>query len=290
MKILSIDVGGTFIKAAIIESEHCITPLERIPTPKEGTEQFIDAICALYNAHPEAEGIAMSMPGILNDETGFMYTGGSLYFIQNFDLAAAIRERCGGVKVSIANDAKAGALAELELGSLKDATNAVMLVVGTGFGGAVIIDRKVLSGSHRFAGEFSFMTAFTAQRQKKMWGKMGAGYICELYSDAESTEEVFDKAEAGDRKALNAIKKFCRQCAVMISNIQCVADPDCVAIGGAVSSRALFIDEMAKAVRKHQEDMGYIMFGMPPVKIKACAWHDNTVGAWLHFMKQQEKR
>jgi len=290
MKILAIDVGGTFIKSAVIENEKSIHPLERIVTPKESLDSFLDAICSLYSAHPETEGIALSMPGILNEETGFMHTGGALYFIEELDLPGALKERCSDIPVSVANDAKAGALAELELGSLRNVNNAVMLVVGTGFGGAVIIDRKVISGANRFAGEFSFMTAFTRDKKKKMWGKMTAGRISEFCPGSESTEEVFNKAEAGDRAALSAIKVFCRECAPMIANLQCVTDPECIAVGGGVSSRPLFIKLLCEAVKEHQQKMGYIKFGMPSIDIRACAFRDNTVGAWLHFMKQQEKR
>ena len=289
MKILSIDVGGTFIKAAIIENT-VTTPLDRIKTPRQGLDQFLDAICALYSAHPEAEGIALSMPGILNEETGFMHTGGALYFIQNFDLPGVLKERCGNIPISVANDAKAGALAELEMGSLKDVQNAVILVVGTGFGGAVIIDRKVLSGSHRFAGEFSFMSAFNKDKECKMWGSMGAARICELSGCCESTEEVFTKAEAGDSACLEAIKTFCRECAVMLSNLQCVTDPECISVGGGVSARPLFIKLLDEAVKEHQSEMGYDRIGMPSIDIRACAFNNNTMGAWLHFMKQQEKR
>ena len=123
-----------------------------------------------------------------------------------------------------------------------------------------------------------------------MWGKMGAGRISELCPDSASTENVFDKADAGDSEAVKAIELFCAECAPMIANIQCVADPECFAIGGGVSSRPLFIQKLTEAVCNFQKDMGYIYIGMPRIDIRACAWHDNTVGAWLHFMKQQEKR
>ena len=294
MRVLSIDVGGTFIKSAVISEEEIVT-LPKRPTPCTDLEQFLDVIADLYRENSDVDGIALSMPGVVDEATGFMYTGGSLTCIRDADLPALIRARCGQIPVTVANDAKAGALAELERGVLKDVQNALILVIGTAIGGAVICDRVVLTGSHRFAGEFSFMVLPTADEQKPTdnWGFMGGSARVSMFygklqgdSAAIKPEEVFRLAQVGDEKALAAIRMFCDEMAPAVSNLQCVTDPDVIAFGGGISEQPLFIELMQESIRIFQQKWGLCDIGMPEICVAACRYHDNTMGAYLHFLQQ----
>ena len=111
--ILAVDVGGTYIKSAIIKDEK-ISPLPKVQTPRKSLESFLDAIKSLCNQDPEINGIALCTPGVLDENTGFMYTGGSLEFIKNADMPALLRAKCGDLRIGIVNDAKAAAKAELK--------------------------------------------------------------------------------------------------------------------------------------------------------------------------------
>ncbi len=71
MNVLAIDIGGTFIKYALMDEEAHFLSRGKVPTPQEGREQLIETIGKLYDEAPEVEGIAISMPGIIDSENGY---------------------------------------------------------------------------------------------------------------------------------------------------------------------------------------------------------------------------
>lgn len=85
-----------------------------------------------------------------------MYGGGRIKYLDGAHLGDLISEACGGVSVALENDGKCAALAELWLGNASTATNAAVVVVGTGIGGGIIIDRKIHRGKRLLAGELSY--------------------------------------------------------------------------------------------------------------------------------------
>lgn len=80
-----------------------------------------------------------------------MYTGGSLFCISNVNIVEILEQRVG-IPVTVENDAKCAALAEIWQGSLKECQNAVVVVCGTAVGGAVICNREIVSGKNFMAG------------------------------------------------------------------------------------------------------------------------------------------
>ena len=115
VSILAIDVGGTNIKYALVDREDRFFSRGVIPTAIRSLDDFRATIMRIYEPLKEqVEGIAFSMPGIIDAQTGFMYSGGSLSWIHNIAMAGEVSGFLSGVPVSIENDAKAAALAELE--------------------------------------------------------------------------------------------------------------------------------------------------------------------------------
>ena len=81
MSILTIDIGGTFIKYALMDKNAVILSRGKIPTPQEGRDELIEAIGRLYDELTEVEGIAISMPGIIDTENGYCVMGGAKSFL-----------------------------------------------------------------------------------------------------------------------------------------------------------------------------------------------------------------
>ena len=160
---LVFDVGATTIKYAwmsangdIIEKGKATTPLQ----PGDGVDDFVETIGEIYDAYKGkdvVEGIAMGIPGQIDVEQGIVYNGGGIKYLDKVCLKDVIGKRCGGVRVALENDGKCAALAEVWMGNAKDVNDACVLVFGTGIGGAVIKDRKVVHGKHLLAGEVSFI-------------------------------------------------------------------------------------------------------------------------------------
>ena len=120
-QVLAIDVGGTFIKYALVDEGGVLTGKGRVPTPLEGLDDFIDAVESMYQVfHGQVDGIARSIPGVVDRDAGFMHSGGALEYNYGVPLAALLQERMPGVSVSIENDAKAAVWAEMTSGALAD--------------------------------------------------------------------------------------------------------------------------------------------------------------------------
>ena len=90
------------------------------PTPLDNIENFIEAVGEIYDKYKDdIEGMAISMPGVLDSEKGYAYTGGSLIYNNGKEIVKILQERCP-TKITIENDGKCAALAEVWKGSLKE--------------------------------------------------------------------------------------------------------------------------------------------------------------------------
>ena len=156
MNYLAIDVGGTFTKYAMMNQNCDFLEKGKIPTVTASFKSFIQSLVNLYERYAsQVKGIALSMPGLIDSASGFMYTGGFIDCISNINIIDTLHHYCP-VPITVGNDAKCAALAEIWKGSLQDCQNAVVMVIGTGVGGAVIQNRHVVNGHHFMAGEFSY--------------------------------------------------------------------------------------------------------------------------------------
>lgn len=299
MRILCMDVGGTYIKISIVSPDG-VTKLPKKKTRKDCLASFLDEVQEIYTSCGSVDGIALSTPGVVDEVTDFMYTGGSLRFVRDLDVKAMIASRCDGLPVSIRNDAKAGAEAELQSGVLAGRQSGIILIIGTALGGAVVLDRKILSGPNHFAGEFSYLALDNEDGSLKYrhWGKhQGARRVAELYQEKTANcgkqylpEQVFALAEAGDDIALQAISDYCDGLVIPLVNMQCIVDPEVIAIGGGISAQRLLLEILNRRIEIFQTNSGMCEYGMPRIKVEACRYQDNTMGAYYHFLDQYEKK
>ena len=159
MKVMVFDVGGTGIKYSVIDEQLNRTDTGSTPTPADSQEHFLDTLREIYLPHKdEVDGIALSLPGFIDAEQGVVRGGGapSLAYNVGTPVGPRLAEACG-CRVWIENDGKAAAIAELERGVLKGCRNAAVFIIGTGVGGGLIIDGKLVRGRDCTAGEYSFM-------------------------------------------------------------------------------------------------------------------------------------
>lgn len=113
---LVIDVGGTNLKYALM-TEAAILEKGEIPTPLTNLDDFVDTIGKLYDRYEtQISGIAISAPGRIDANTGFMYTAGALEYINRVPMADLLKKRCP-TAITLENDGKCAALAELWKGS-----------------------------------------------------------------------------------------------------------------------------------------------------------------------------
>ena len=154
---LTLDVGGSAIKYALMQEDLTILEKSSVPTPMDTLENFIETIGKIYDQfQDQINGMALSMPGIIDPERGYQYTGGALRYIDKLETVEVLKKRCP-TNITIGNDAKCAANAEIGFGNLQDIQDGAVVILGTGIGGCLIKDHKVHTGKHFSAGEFSFI-------------------------------------------------------------------------------------------------------------------------------------
>ena len=154
---LTLDVGGSAIKYALLQEDLTILEKSSVPTPMDTLENFIETIGKIYDQfQDQIDGMALSMPGIIDPERGYQYTGGALRYIDKLETVEVLKKRCP-TNITIGNDAKCAANAEIGFGNLQDIQDGAVVILGTGIGGCLIKDHKVHTGKHFSAGEFSFI-------------------------------------------------------------------------------------------------------------------------------------
>lgn len=292
MNVLAIDIGGTFLKYACMDEEMRFLSRGKIPTPQEGREELIEAIGELYDRTPDVEGIAISMPGIIDAENGYCMMGGALGYNDGFYLRRRLYERCP-VKIHMENDANCAAVAEAAAGSLQDVSDGFVLIFGTMIGGGYIKDHKLHRGRHFSAGEVSYITTVrdgTADRDTVWGNRCGTPRLCAMYAGKKGLPpetvdgiKVFEAVHRRDGDAIACLRAFTKEIAVQLFNLQMVLDPDRFAIGGGISAQPILIEY----IRDHLEAMyAQCPYHVPRGEVVACKFQNdaNLVGALRCFL------
>ena len=189
MYYIGIDLGGTNIAAGIVNDDFTI--LKKASTPTMATREpsaILDDMAKLcYDLLDEAglkvediEYAGIATPGTANHDTGIVVYANNLPFL-NYPLAEELKARIPFKAVYIENDANAAAKGEAVAGAAKGTSNSVMITLGTGVGGGVIIDNKILSKSEII----SYLDFFINQRSS-LWNMTNA--ISKWEADREFVE------------------------------------------------------------------------------------------------------
>ena len=297
MNYLAIDIGGTFIKYAVITENAEIISKGKKPTDRDHIDVFLDTLEEIYRENEESNpaGVAISMAGVLDVDSGYAYNGGGVRCIQNLEIVNILEERLK-VPVTIENDAKAAALAEVWKGNLSDVRDGIVIVIGTAIGGAVIIDRKVLRGKNLMAGEFSYISIGEPGKPAwtDIWGNTGgARGLIQMTAakkglDPESLDgvAVFEMVNGGDAEARAALREYTDLLAQQIMNLQVVINPERFVVGGGISCQPVLFEELSKSVQVITDTfLGHV----PAPDIMPCKFFNdsNLIGAlYAHLTRR----
>ncbi|KGK90243.1 ROK family glucokinase [Clostridium sp. HMP27] len=277
--LIGIDLGGTSIKAGLVDFEGNILRQNSRPTRIEkGHMSIINDIAEQIEELAGAQGIpieyihsiGIGVPGLAEYDTGKVIYCSNLSW-KNIELGRELYSRLGR-KVYVENDATVAGLAESLFGSTKGAVNSVLITIGTGIGSGIIINGRIYSGSHAAGSEIGHMivgenfydcncgnngcfetlasaTSIIRYSQHRIKDDGKNSQILEL-ADNEieniTAEKIFAAAKSGDDLALEAVDRMCKYLAKGIMNIYNVLDPDIIAIGGGVSKAGDFLLKRVK--------------------------------------------
>jgi predicted NBD/HSP70 family sugar kinase len=271
MKLWGIDLGGTKIECAVLESSDNMNVLirKRIPTEADkGYEHIISQIKKLVDLVADELGerpqkIGFATPGVLDPATKTMKNCNTVCMNgnpMNKDLEAVL-----GIPVKLANDANCFALAEALMGAGKDYPDAEVVfgvIMGTGVGGGLVVHGKVIGGQHGIGGEWGH-NILEENGEPCYCGKSGcvekviAGPALEkYYADNAGTplklKEILERHEAGiDPVATATIERLLEYFGRAISTLTNVLDPNLIVIGGGVGNIDLLYTEGYERIKKY---------------------------------------
>lgn len=256
-KFLGLDLGGTNIKICVLESidGHC-KEIEKstIPTDAEnGPEHVVNLLVNIakqyvLEKYSDISAVGVAVPGIFDHELGeillFPNLPGNW---KHQPMKKPIEDACNR-PVSIINDARAFALAEANAGLAKGKSPVACLVLGTGFGGGIIIDGRVHMGSTLGAGEIGHQIV-NADGALCGCGAQGcaetltSAQALSTLAGAKSPEEAYKRAIDGDVQAIHAFSESAKWIGIAIANVMVVLAPELFIIGGGVAqSGDFFLD------------------------------------------------
>ena len=274
-KIIGIDLGGTSIKFAILTQEGEIQEKWSIKTNilDEGShivEEMIESIqhrLSLLNLSAEDFlGTGMGSPGVVDRVKGTVIGAYNL----NWKTLQPVKEqieKATGIPFFIDNDANVAALGERWMGAGDNQPDVVFMTLGTGVGGGIVAEGKLLHGVAGAAGELGHITVDFDQPIPCTCGKKGCletvasatgivnltrRYADEYAGDAElkklidngeevTAKTVFDLAKENDELALIVYRNFSRYLGISCANIASVLNPSTIVIGGGVSAAGQFL-------------------------------------------------
>ena len=285
MSLLTIDVGGTSIKYALFR-KGALSQKGSFPTPTSLTAYYevLTELVKNYEQLYQITGVAISSPGAVNKTTGAIEGASALPYIHHFDIIVELESRFV-LPVSMENDANCAALAELKFGAAKGIKDVIFMVLGTGVGGAIVIDGKIRHGQHLFGGELGFMLMDDTHSFSELGTAIGMANRYKARTGKDLTgEAIFNLAHAGEEIAQEEMTVFLFNVAKGIFNLAYAFDPECIVIGGGVSQAEWLIPELEKELQKMLNKFRIAPF--LPV-IKACQYRNdaNLVGAAVDFQQ-----
>lgn len=294
MAILSFDIGGSSVKYAVIEKTGKIFAKGKKTTPQEKEEFFrlIKNVAASYRRAYTIEGAGFSFPGAVDDVSGVIGGSSALPYIHDFPIRQELERRLS-LPAALENDANCAALGESWLGVGKEHEDLVFLVIGTGIGGAVVKGKRIHHGKHLHGGEFGYMVSDASHRILSETGSTRV--LAERVADAKGLpreemdgRKAFALADAGDADALQAVSAMYEALAMAIYNLQYAIDPEIFVLGGAVSERPGFAEEIGKRVDVILKDVGVARI-RPVIRPAQFGNDANLLGAVRALLNKQDR-
>ncbi|MDN6195508.1 MAG: ROK family protein [Atopostipes suicloacalis] len=290
MAVLAFDIGGSAVKYGVWDEE-ALHEQASFPTPKtweEMKEQLL-AVKEKMAMNFQLEGVAFSAPGAVNQLERKIDGLSAVPYLHHFPIYDDL-EDLFGLAIAIENDANSAALAEVWNGAAKDNENVLFVVIGTGVGGSVIVNREVQHGAHLFGGEFGLMLldgkqtfselATPVQMSWKYADRKG------ISREAIDGKRVFELAEEGDKIAIEEVDHFFYYLAIGLYNLTYSFDPEKIIIGGGVSNKDGLIDRINKEFEALFERVNHDTF-RPVVEVCEYKNDANLVGAVYNFQQKQ---
>ena len=246
MKVLGIDIGGTNIRAGLVE-DNVVVRIESLKIKKAGSEtEIMDDLNFLIGKFmsEKIDGIGIGVPSLVDSEKGIVYDATNIPAWKEVHLKEQIEAK-KGIPVYVNNDANCFVMGEKYFGGVKAYNNIVGLIIGTGLGSGLVLNNHLYVGENCGAGEFGMIPFRDHDFEYYCSGQ----FFDNVYG--LTGEEVKQRAEGGDPGALEIFAQFGSNLGEAIKVIMLAVDPEIFILGGSVSkSYELFKKAMWESIRK----------------------------------------
>ena len=297
---LGLDLGGTNIKWAVVERDGVdwrALDRDQVATPADAGPEAVIARLATIGGEaigrwPGVISVGIGVPGLYDPAAG------STRFLVNIPGAWAGRPVAGpvgsalGLPAYLINDARAFGLAELRAGAGRGASSLIGLTLGTGVGGVIAIDGRVLQGHDGTAGEIGHQTI----DPDGPWCHCGNRGCLEAFARADqiaaacgatTAEDGVARARAGDPRAVDGLAQVGRYLGIGIANMVSVIAPDRVVLGGGISAAAdLLVGPIRAELRRRVHTTSIEAVEIVAAELGTWA---GAIGAAIHGAEEMER-
>ena len=269
-----VDIGGTTIKMGFFETTGNLIDKWEIKTNTENKgESILSDVAQSIDNKLAQEGISKDdVQGVGSGVPGPVTSDGVVNRCVNLGWGVKnVQEELSsltGLKVKVGNDANVAALGEMWQGAAKGSKDVIVVTLGTGVGGGIIVDGKIVAGATGAGGEIGHITVNEAEIEPCNCGQYGC---LEQYASATgivrmakrklaksdeattlrnmedlSAKIIFDEAKSGDEIAKGLVDELGKILGSALSNIACVVNPEVVVIGGGVSKAGTILTDVIK--------------------------------------------
>jgi glucokinase len=311
---LGIDIGGTNIKLALVRSSGAIVKRGLIETeadkgPRSALRRIHMALASLAGGKPHVTAAGIGCAGLVDADRGLLHSSPNLAAWENTPLARIAAKELG-VQTYVDNDVNTAAYGEFMCGSGRGCRNLICITLGTGVGGCIISDGKLLRGTANFAGEVGHMSvnlegprckcgnrgcleayigknALVRSARTKLKTKRGSvlGKLSDREKRVLTPKMIFHAAQRGDRVAKEVLSDAANHLGSAVASLINIFNPQVITFGGGISGAfELMKPRLEKVVQSRA-------FKESASMVKLCRTElgndSSTVGAALLAKKKQ---
>jgi glucokinase len=234
---IGVDLGGTNLRAAAVDRDGTIQHKIAKDTNFAGGRDAVigDIVTAVNDLKAQCSGrrlagVGIGVPGFIRLKEGFITNSNNLPYLENYPVRDAIEQKLG-TPIILENDANAAALGEKWMGAGRDVDNLVLLTLGTGIGGGIIMDGRVLHGMDGMAAELGHITVDPfgppcgcgnrgcLEKLASATAVEALAILLSLSATPLTSKEVFDLAQQGNEKARAIFEQMGRSLGVGLANL-----------------------------------------------------------------------
>lgn len=315
MIVIGVDVGGSSIKGGAINDKGEVLDvftmvINRYDEPEITFGNLADEINNFIKTHQYSEpisGVGLGIPGLINKDTGVVASSPNMPKWLNFNIKKCLEEKIK-LPIKLVNDASAAALGEAKFGSGRKYKYLIMITLGTGVGGGIVFDGKLIDGNEGEGAQLGHHVLVMHGRQCSC-GRRGCleayasatalgkqtKHLMRIYPDSllhECAEELgrvnatvaFMAAKRGDQAGIKLVNDYVMYLSEGILNFCNIFRPDIVVISGGVANEGEYL---ISKVRKYIQDREYGYKNSPKVEIKQAelGYDSGKIGAASLFFE-----